>query len=195
VPAGLMPQAAHMGADVGLIDQRVYLDVLERRFAEALDAWRQIPTSGDTRIRQLFGQVTVRIIAGQRSQAHADCLELNEMLSHEQVQDVDKSMSVVEQSWVELCLGRNDAAIRLAQRATELLPLGRDAYYGAYYLSALAQINAQAGRLDEAITLIEQLLSVPAGGALSIERLKLDPVWDPLRNDPRFQKFASNGKT
>lgn len=141
-PAGLIPQAAHVAVDVGFIDQRIYLDVLERRFAEALDAWRAIPTSDDKAIRQLFGQITVRIIAGQRPQAQSDCLKLRDLLEREQVQDVDKPMRAMEQSWVELCLDHTDAAIRLAQHATELLPLSRDAYYGVPYIAGLAQINA-----------------------------------------------------
>jgi TolB-like protein/Tfp pilus assembly protein PilF len=192
-PPGLLPQPAHMAVDVSLIDQRVYLDVLERRFAQALDTWRKIPAAGDGRVRQLFGQITVRIIAGQRAQAQADCRELNQLLAHEQVQAIDEPMAAIEQSWVEVCLGRTDAAIHLARRATELLPLSRDAYYGAYYLTGLAQIDVQTGRFDEAIGLIKELLSVPAGGAVSVERLKLDPVWDPLRNDPRFPDLISGG--
>jgi tetratricopeptide (TPR) repeat protein len=101
----------------------------------------------------------------------------------------------MEQSWVELCLGHSDAAIRLAQRATELLPLSRDAYYATPYIAGLAQINAQTGHPEEAIALLEQLLSIPAGETVSIERLKLDPVWDPLRKDPRFQKLLSDGNS
>jgi TolB-like protein/Tfp pilus assembly protein PilF len=192
-PPGLIPQAAHGAVDVGIIDQRIYLDVLERRFAAALDAWRKIPTSDDKAIRQLFGPITVRIIAGQRPQAQTDCLNLRELLEREQVQDVDKPMRAMEQSWVELCLGHSDAAIRLAHSATELLPLSRDAYYATFYIAGLAQINAQAGHPEEAIALLEQLLSIPAGQTVSIERLKLDPVWDPLRKDPRFQALLSDG--
>lgn len=192
-PPGLIPQPAHVAVDVGFIDPRIYLDVLERRFADALDAWRKIPRSSDTRIRQLFGQITVRIVAGQRPQALTDCQELRELLEHEQVQDVDKPMRTMQQSWDELCLGHSDAAVRLAQRATELLPLSRDAYYGTPYLAGLAQVNAQTGHLDEAIALLQRLQAIPAGETVSIERLKLDPVWDPLRKDPRFQKLLSDG--
>lgn len=192
-PPGLMPQAAHVTVDVGNIDQRIYLDVLERRFAEALDAWRKITTSDDNAIRQFFGQITVRIIAGQRPQAQTDCLKVRELLEREQVQDIDKPMRAMQQSWVELCLGHSDAAIQFAQRANELLPLSRDAYYAPPYIAGLAQINAQTGHPEEAVALLEQLLSIPAGQTVSIERLKLDPVWDPVRKDPRFQKLLSDG--
>ena len=40
---------------------------------------------------------------------------------------------------------------------------------------------------DEALRVIQQLLSIPAGGVMTVERLKLDPVWDPLRKNPRFR--------
>ena len=135
----------------------------------------------------------MRIIAGQRPQAQTDCLKVRELLEREQVQDIDKPMRAMQQSWVELCLGHSDAAIQFAQRANELLPLSRDAYYAPPYIAGLAQINAQTGHPEEAVALLEQLLSIPAGQTVSIERLKLDPVWDPVRKDPRFQKLLSDG--
>jgi hypothetical protein len=53
------------------------------------------------------------------------------------------------------------------------------------------QIEARAGASEEAIKTLRRLLSIPAGGAASIARLKIDPVWDPIRNRPDFQKLLS----
>jgi hypothetical protein len=54
-------------------------------------------------------------------------------------------------------------------------------------LAGLAEVEAHAGAKDQALELIGQLLAMPAGEVMSVTRLKLDPVWDPLRGDPRFQ--------
>ena len=67
------------------------------------------------------------------------------------------------------------------------MPISKDSYYGTFQLVGLAQIAAWAGDHDLALKTIRQLLSMPAGVVMSIERLKLDPVFDPLRKDPRFQ--------
>ena len=67
----------------------------------------------------------------------------------------------------------------------ELLPESEDAYSGPPISAALAEIYACTGEHDQALALIDHLLEVPHG--LSIPILKLDPVWDPLRKDPRFQ--------
>jgi hypothetical protein len=66
-----------------------------------------------------------------------------------------------------------------------LLPESQDALDGPKVTDALAQIYAWTGELDEAFRLLDHLLAVPSG--LTVPMLKLDPAWDPLRKDPRYQ--------
>jgi TolB-like protein/Flp pilus assembly protein TadD len=82
-------------------------------------------------------------------------------------------------------LGRKEEAIAQGKRAVELLPESQDAFAGPKYTAILAQIYGLTGESDEAFPLIEHLLEVPSG--LTIPILKLDPIWDSLRKDPRFQ--------
>ena len=71
------------------------------------------------------------------------------------------------------------------------LPIEKDAIGGPYFLSGLAEIEAQTGETNEAIGNLRQLLSIPAGLFVSIQRLRIDPVWDPIRNDPGFQQLLT----
>jgi tetratricopeptide (TPR) repeat protein len=82
-------------------------------------------------------------------------------------------------------LGQKQEAIAEGKRAVELLPESQDAFDGPQGTAALAQIYAWTGEFDEAFRLLDHLLVVPNG--LTIPMLKLDPAWDPLRQDPRFQ--------
>jgi len=91
-------------------------------------------------------------------------------------------------------LGQKDAAIAEGKRATELLPESEDAYDGPQITGHLAAIYAWTGENDQALRLLDHLLQTPNG--ITIPLLKLDPAWDPLRKDPRFQalidKYAAN---
>ena len=82
-------------------------------------------------------------------------------------------------------LGQKDAAIAEGKRAVELLPESQDAFDGPEVTVVLAQIYAWTGESDEAFRLLDHLLVVPNG--ITVPSLKLDPLWDPLRKDPRFQ--------
>src|SRR5438034_1442974 len=82
-------------------------------------------------------------------------------------------------------LGQKDAAIAEGKRAVELLPESQDAFDGPEVTAELAQIYAWTGEHDQAFGLLDHLLVVPNG--ITVPGLKLDPIWDPLRKDPRFQ--------
>jgi len=87
-------------------------------------------------------------------------------------------------------LGQKDAAIAEGKRAVELLPESRDAFDGPEVTAVLAQIYAWTGEHDQAFGLLDHLLVIPNG--ITVPGLKLDPIWDPLRKDPRFQALIDN---
>ena len=84
-------------------------------------------------------------------------------------------------------LGRKDEAILKGKRALELLPVSTDAYHGTDLVKSLAVIYAMVGEYDAALDEIEYLLSIPSG--VSVQTLRIDPDFDPLRDHPRFHEL------
>jgi len=89
-------------------------------------------------------------------------------------------------------LGRQREAIEQAELAVELLPVSKDAFRGAQMVEDLAHVYTMVGQYDWAIKRLNYLLSIP--GWTSIPFLRIDPRWDPLRDNPRFQKLIEGGK-
>jgi len=82
-------------------------------------------------------------------------------------------------------LGEKDAAIAEAQRASDLRPESKDTFDGPKVTEDVAQVYAIIGDNARAIGLLDGLLSRPTG--VTLQSLKVNPAWDPIRNDPAFQ--------
>jgi hypothetical protein len=94
-------------------------------------------------------------------------------------------------------MGRKEDAIREGRRAVELKPESKDAVDGAIVNCYLALIYARVGEKDLAFQLIERLLKTPGAVdsvdySITINDLKYRWEWDPIRNDPRFQKLVAS---
>ena len=87
-------------------------------------------------------------------------------------------------------LGRRDDAIRLTRESLQRVPVARDGLAGAMVLATAAEVLIQAGQTDEALDLIEQALAVP--GPISTGLLRVDPLFAPLRGNPRFERLAAS---
>jgi serine/threonine-protein kinase len=134
----------------------------------------------------VFAQKNAGDIAGARATAQ-QLLPSLETLSKK---DPDSPLSAGALSLIHALLGDKDAAIKEAERAITLQPSVKDAVDGPQNEENLASVEALVGDKNRAIPRLEHLLEIPYGNCLTPARLRLDPLWDSLRDDPRFQKLC-----
>ena len=102
--------------------------------------------------------------------------------------DPDYGEALCVLGMIDAALGRKEEAIREGRRATELLPVAKDSINGAILVKYLAAIYAWTGDKDAAIEWLTVATRIP--GDVNYGQLRLDPIWDPVRNDPRFREIV-----
>jgi TolB-like protein/Flp pilus assembly protein TadD len=171
---------------------RWWVLVFRRKLPEALAVIEKFPgetlNAGTSALwPKALMQGIIHLLEGDKPKAQAEFEQarlVSEKLLREAPEDAGRH---AQHGLILAALDRKQEAIAEGKRAVELQPESRDAFDGPRITAALAQIYALTGESDEALRLIDHLLGIPNG--LTVPMLKLDPIWDPLRNDPRFQSL------
>ncbi len=179
------------GTYVMLVGRRAEAQILNRDYSAALQAWEKDSAAASNGGQRLAAKTTIRVIAGDLSGVQADAEKARIFFETRLRDHPSEIRSMRALSWIYLALDRKQDAMRIAQQAFDLLPPEKDWGLGPSNLTSLAEIQARTGATSNAVRNLQRLLSIPAGEAVSIARLKIDPVWDPIRNDPGFQQLLT----
>ena len=169
---------------------RFWILRLKRNFPEALQVLQQF--HGDVLRNTSTAPAPKAFLEGELYRAQGDEAKARTALEHARVVSKQLLREAPEDparhgqhGLILAALGQKQEAITEGKRAVELLPESEDAFDGPRVTATLAQIYAWTGEFDEAFRLLDHLLVVPGG--LNVPMLKLDPAWDALRKEPRFQ--------
>jgi TolB-like protein/Flp pilus assembly protein TadD len=169
---------------------RTFILTLERKLPEALQVLERFRgeamlTTTTAPAPKALLQGLIHLLQGDRTKAQPE-LEHARLVSEKLLREApDDSARHAQHGLILAALGQKQEAIAEGKRAVELLPESQDALDGPHATTNLAQIYAWTGEFDEAFRLLDHLFAVPSN--LTVPMLKLDPAWDPLRQDPRYQ--------
>jgi TolB-like protein/class 3 adenylate cyclase/Tfp pilus assembly protein PilF len=196
----------HPGAaDPLALETQVYQAILERRPAQIILQLREILAKPDPALGFWNGELRFWLgwaqeVAGDHAGAQESWRQARSELEPFLKEQPENYTLIGDLALINMGLGDKAAALALSERAIAANPIEKDAVTGPIPIEILARVAARMGEPDRAIAALQKLLLAPGNGALAATPLtpallRLDPMFDPLRNDPRFQKLASTVPT
>ena len=204
---GDLPQAAallaplHPNADDTIaFGTQVYQAILERHTAQIISRLKEVLTKPDPALGYFNGQLRFWLgwaqeVGGDHASAKESWRQARSELEPFLQEQPENYVLIGDLALINMGLGNKAAALALSERAMTVVPIEKDAVDGPSPLEILARVYAQMGEPDRAIAALQKVLSIPYTGPLASNvpltpaLLRLDPMFDPLRNDPRFQKL------
>jgi serine/threonine protein kinase/tetratricopeptide (TPR) repeat protein len=186
--------------DTGALEIQVYQAILERRPEPIIPRLQEILATPDPSLGYNNGELRFWLgwaqeVAGDHDSAQESWRQARRELEPFLEEQPENYVLIGDLALTNMGLGDKAAALSLAERAMTVLPLEKDVVDGPAPIEILARVAARLGEPDRAIAALQKLLSIPSEGALAARvpltpaLLRLDPMFDPLRNDPRFQEL------
>src|SRR5215813_5320747 len=206
---GDLPRAAvllaplHPNADdTGVMEIQVYQAILERRSAHVIARLKELLTQPDPALGFNIGELRFWLgwaqeVAGDQAAARESWQQARSELEPFLKEQPDNYLLIGDLALTNMALGDKAAALALSEQAMTVVPLEKDAVNASFAIDVLARVAAQLGEPDRAIAALQKLLSIPSEAALAPRvpltpaLLRLDPMFDPLRGDPRFIQLAA----